>query len=93
MSHWTPHEQAAAESEQQAAAAETEQRAAAAAAVKADRLAAAAVADAEQHAVAAGGSRPLSEAARLTPFSVEGWGRVADGKSKIFDPGIASLCV
>ena len=55
---------------------ETEQQAAA---VEADRLAAAAVVEAEQQAVAAGGIRPLSEAAGLTPFSVEGWGRVADG--------------
>ena len=77
----------AAESVQQAAAAEAEKQAAAAA-VEADRLAAAAVVEAEQQAVAAGGIRPLSEAARLTPFSVEGWSRVADGQSKLFDPCI-----
>ena len=64
-------------------------------AVKADQLAvaveAAAVAAAEQQAVAAGGSRlwaaAAAAAAGLPPFGVEGWSRVADVQSQLFDAG------
>ena len=54
--------------------------------------AAAAVVEAEQQAVAAGGSRPWAAAtglrAGLPPFSLEGWSRVADGQSQLYDARI-----